>query len=862
MKDGVKLITTKLKAPAPRKNYVRREALFDKLELVPERKVTVVQGAAGSGKTTLITSYMKEHPELTFRWIALDADNNDLFSFWFYLLEAIKADLGGHVDDLYSIFDALPQKHEMDNLLILLVNQLAAAEGFTLVLDDFHTMEDPDLLRTFEFFIKYCPESVRFVLLTREAPKLYLGEWMVSGQYLEIGEQDLKFSASEAAQFLQDTLGAQVDEETASRLNELTEGWAGGLQLMALAQTHQKALPLSETKGLNKYMINYLSNEILSSVSPEEKQFLIRTSILNYFNESICNRLLNKEASQSLINSLSDKNMFIVTIDEDEGVYRYHHLFGEFLRWKFSEWDDESKREWHGQAAAIYEQVGDLEESVKHYFQAGFYREALLVIVKMRHTVTGWTYLRQVPLEYLVDSRDLVFQRLFYHFCNLEFEVCRQILDDVSARVEEDAFWNILQFTRFFMDEGLHDLEIDPGTTDEIERMDLSDVTKAIIYLTSSMLLGLRDQYAEALECINKAIRLESRFHNPYIRYFALTCQSQLLESLGELNQCQRVYESLSRLLENHRYLAPLSANSLIGEAGIYMKMMRLDKAEQLFEQARLKLPTEYLSMERGYIHNRMEMCLLQKDKPGAAQWMKRLTSFQILYQHPLYHSALLKYQMLAGEVEPDLLRSFIEWMEHGQDTCTPRYDDQLVYVRILFRRGDKEQALACLEDLLKNVRKHKIKFILIEAILLKVAILDADGTGSERELLNLAREAIHYSFANGIASPYVLEGDTVRKALIVFMREREKDLLPKEKQFVHFVLSLWSQDKPEESLSERELEVLRVLSTGLSNKEIGERLCISVATVKTHIIKIYAKLHVSNRMEAVEKGRQLGLLQ
>lgn len=326
--DGMKLISTKLIAPAPRKNYIRREELFRKLQRMQEYKVILLQGAAGSGKTTLLASYMQESGCADFRWIALDEDNNDVFSFWYYVLEALKGDLGRKVDDLLSIFEALPQKREMENMLILIVNQLHDIGGLTIVLDDFHTVEDPQLLQTIEFFIKYSPDHIRLVLLTRETPKLYLGELMISGKYLEIDESDLKFSADEAARFLQNTLAAEMDDATAGKLNELAEGWVGGLQLMALAHSHKNDMAFGSAKGLNKYMTNYLSNEILRSLSEEETQFLIRTSILSYFNESICNQLLDIDVddARTLIQGFIEKNMFLVTIDEKAGLYRYHNL--------------------------------------------------------------------------------------------------------------------------------------------------------------------------------------------------------------------------------------------------------------------------------------------------------------------------------------------------------------------------------------------------------------------------------------------------------------------------------------------------------------------------------------------------------
>ncbi|CAH0121254.1 HTH-type transcriptional regulator MalT [Paenibacillus sp. CECT 9249] len=857
----MKLISTKLIAPAPRNNYIRREELFRKLEHMQEYKVILVQGSAGSGKTTLLASFMHEFGCADFRWVALDEDNNDVFSFWYYVLEALKGDLGRKVDDLLSIFEALPQKRDMENMLILIVNQLHDIRGLTIVLDDFHTVEDPQLLQTIEFFMKYSPDHIRLVILTRETPKLYLGDLMISGKYLEIDESDLRFSADEAVRFLQDTLRTGMDDATAGKLNELAEGWVGGLQLMALAHSHKRDMPFGPAKGLNKYMTNYLSNEILRSLSEEETRFLICTSVLSYFNESLCNQLLDVDDARTLIHGFLEKNMFLVTIDEKAGLYRYHHLFGEFLRQRLAERDGGAKRKLHCKAAAIFERFGDTDESVKHYIQAEQYREALRLICRLQQTVKGWAYLRQIPLEFLVDNRDLLFQRLFYHFCNLEFDQCRAVLDDLSGKSEEDVFWKLLQFTRFFMDDAAVGLEMNPGLIDEIEHMGFSDVTKAIIYVTSSMLLGLMDQYAEAVECIDKAVMLESGFLNPYIRYFALTCKSQLLEAMGDLQECERIYESLSRLVEEHSYLSPLAANSLIGMGGIYMKRMELDRAEAIFEQAERKLQKENVSMERGYVHNRMEIFLLRGDKQEAARRMKQLTSFPVFYEHPLYHSSLLKYQLLIDDADPELLRSFLHWVEKGGNPRPLRYEDRLVHARIMWSQGDRALALAQLDDILKRVRKHKVKTILVESILLKIRILDQDKGDRQREILNLIREAVHYSWENQIAYSYILEGEVARRALMRLKQEKDSDLNENEKKFMNGLLSLWEREKTDELLSARELEVLRVLATGLSNKEIGSRLCISVATVKTHMINIYAKLQVSNRIEAVEKARQIGLL-
>ncbi|WP_374019057.1 LuxR C-terminal-related transcriptional regulator [Paenibacillus thiaminolyticus] len=860
--DRIRLISAKLMAPVPRKHYIRRERLFTKLRQMQEYKVVVVQGAAGSGKTTLLTSYMKEAGQSHFRWIALDEDNNDLYSFWYYVLGALKEDLGSSADGLYQVFEAIPHKHDMETILTLIVNQLHQLEALTLVLDDAHVLDKEEVLRSLEFFIKYSPEQVRIVLLSREAPKLYLGEWMMDGKYAEINEPELKFSDEEAAQFLQQTLALEVDHDTAGRLNEQTEGWAGGLQLIALAMSHKTEMPSSHGSGLNKYMVTYLSNEILRSLDGDETRFLLHTSILSYFDEAICNGLLKIRDARMFIDRLQDKNLFLVTIDETAGLYRYHHLFREFLRYRLSTEGEGAIHDLHVKAAAIYEQRGDQAESVKHYIQARQYPEAMDVIARMPQSMQGWVLLRQIPLAWLSDNRDLLFQRLFYHFCIQEFDQCRLLLEALQPEPGREGDGSILQFTRFFMDESGPGLDFEPLSLQEMEPIGFSDATRAIIYVTSSMMLGLRDQYAQALHCVEQALALEERNPNPYIRFFALTCKSQLLEAIGEFAACERLYAALFQLIEDHPYLSPAMATNLIGIGGIYMKMMRLDEAEHWFGKVKRQLTASYPSMEMGYTFNRFEMSLLRGDTRAAKERMRKIWEEPAFRHHPYYHLSLLRYQLTLGEPDSELLQRFLTRVQEGEASGRLRYDERLLYARVLAARGEAEEALKQTDDILMQVRKRKLPLILIDALLHKIMILHQEGPRRRPEIMNLIREAVHYSYANEIAYLYLLAGEAAQQALLQLLQEKEQDLLVKEKAFIHRVSSFWKRDSGGgDVLSERELEVLQAAASGLRNKEIGERLCISVATVKTHMIHIYSKLQASNRVEAVEKARQLGLL-
>lgn len=174
---------------------------------------------------------------------------------------------------------------------------------------------------------------------------------------------------------------------------------------------------------------------------------------------------------------------------------------------------------------------------------------------------------------------------------------------------------------------------------------------------------------------------------------------------------------------------------------------------------------------------------------------------------------------------------------------------------------GKCRKMLNFIDDILKVTRKNRMKIQLIYGILLKVIILDKEFIVNKREILNLIREAIYYSFENKIAAPFIFEGERIDNLISLLLSERSKDLSVKEKEFISNSLKINSENKNQELLTNREVEVMVELSKGFSNKEIAEKLCISLATVKTHVINIYSKLQVSSRVAAVEKARNINII-
>ena len=325
MKNNINIIKTKLIMPAPRKNYIKRKHLLEKLNDIADHKVTLIKGIAGSGKTTAVSIYASENNLQNVNWISLDKENDEIYSFWYYFCESIKEFLSN--DKVFDSFKELLTKDSIYNLIGYIVNELSKVDDVFIVLDDFYHIKDKLLNSTIEYLITYSSSNIHYILLTRDNPILCLGQLRAKGQLLEIGPENFKFTQNEVKTFLYDTLKLNIDIDDINIIFEKSEGWITGIQLMALAIKNNTVINISGIDTRNDYLVEYFTEEILNQLTFEEKEFLIKSSILNYFNFEICNEVLNITNSESIIKSLVDKSLFITLVDKQNNIYNYQMKF-------------------------------------------------------------------------------------------------------------------------------------------------------------------------------------------------------------------------------------------------------------------------------------------------------------------------------------------------------------------------------------------------------------------------------------------------------------------------------------------------------------------------------------------------------
>lgn len=885
------LLAAKLQRPTPRPNFIRRTHLVQRLSRLIDCKAALVQGPPGSGKTTLLAAFAADHPQWTFRWVSLDHSDDDVRTFWSYVLGALTPDLGAKAEKWRQLIGATLRAEDVDAVLAVLVNEWQPEQDVFLVLDDAHWLTDAGLVASLQFFMRYSSERVRVIFLSRKQVPIPLSEWRIAGRLLEIDNDDLKVSDEEARRFLTETLALPLDDALLQHLIRQAEGWIGGLQLLGLAADQHRAQgenrshdadprriqagPRPETgsddaingDGLDRPVFAYLSETILDRLPGAERDFLIETSVLDYLDADACRAVTGDEDAGRRLDDVVAKNLFVIAVNEKRGLYRYHPLFHEFLQQMYARLPLERRHRLQRRAARYYASRASsdpkaAQRSVTHYLAADGTEEALAVISRLPGGAHSWRLLQIVPLDALEGRPDFVFQRLFSHLAEQQTEPCRHVVAHFRGRLGDATANRLLALLGTMLEPDIFPLERQQWSADDLRRLPLGVETKAVLYAFAAAVLIFRDQEREAWTCLHEAERIIDDVHNPYIRYYALQFQGQMLEHTGALAQCEATFAAMFRLIELHPFLAPTAVTAYISMVGVLLKGGRLAEARSYLDKVKphgLHSP----SVKVAWLYNKLELHVLEGDEEEARAVVRQLLEVDIL-SSSLYRSPMLRYMWHLGVADKASLAHF-----QFEQLDEPTWHDDVVQAKRLHMEGDEATAFALLDRRLAALRKGKATWPLVDTLSAKANLL-LTVQGKAREARHALREAIHWAYRDQLVAPFLLLCDDGVTMLRSLRHDSAAEFSEAETTFVDTVVERWTKRTKKVSasrrykagtLTPRETEVLRVLADGATNKEIADQLYISLATVKTHVVNIYSKLGVANRVEAVAEARRMGLL-
>jgi len=894
------LLETKLHAPRRRRELVERPRLTARLAEQRLPSLTLVSAPAGFGKTTLLADAFTstEREGVQTAWLSLDAGDNDPTVFWSYVvaaLQKLEPDTGNRALSL------LRASQPLESVVASLLNDLGDLPGETvLVLDDYHVIESAELHETMTFLVEHLPPQVHLVLGSRADPPLPLARLRARGDLLEVRAADLRFTADEAAAYFNDAMGLHLKANDVDALEARTEGWIAALQLAALSMQGRDDPSgfIAGFAGDDRFVVDYLAEEVLERQPGELRTFLLETSILDRFTGPLCDAVTGGRGGKATLERLDRANMFLVALDDRRLWYRYHHLFADVLRARL--WDGQPERvdELHRRASAWYEAAGDPPEAIAHAM-AG-------------HDVERAAELIELAARFMFQTRQEATARRWLMALPDELFPARPVLSIAMVGAlmvsgEIAGVETLLQGIERWLDPVAN--AATPIVFDHREFASLPaqvEVYRAALALIAGDIQATIDHASRALELAEPSDHLRQGSAAALVGLAQWTT--------GDLESASRRYtESIASLTAAGHISDVLGCS--IALADIQITQGRLGEAMRTY-QAGLDLAAAH-GVVRGTadMHVGLTEVLLERNELGAA--MQHLDgSTQLgeqagLPQHPYrWRVALAGIRQAEGDLAAALdLLSEAEGV-YNTDMSPPVRPVVAVKARALLAAGDlaaarrwvTECGLGPDDDL---SYRHEYEHISLARVLMAMPNGGPEGrpvddairlltrllaaadqgqrAGSAIEILIVLALA-HQARGNVEAAEAALEQALARaepEGYIRLFADEMQTLSPLLRatstngvagDYAQLVLAAASVAPVEtghpirearpgiDELSERELDVLRLLRSDLSGPEIARELLISLNTMRTHTKNIYMKLGVNNRREAVTRAAALGL--
>ncbi|MGI8484654.1 MAG: LuxR C-terminal-related transcriptional regulator [Thermomicrobiales bacterium] len=918
------VLVTKLYIPPPLVNVVPRPGLIGRLNEGLHRKLTLISAPAGFGKTTLVSEWIAgcERPVA---WLSLDEADNDPTRFLAYIVTSLRAvapSLGEGVLDVLQSAQPPP----IESLLTVLLNEITALPtAIVLVLDDYHVIDSQPIDLALTFLLDHLPPQLHLVITTREDPPLPVGRLRARGHLTELRAADLRFSPSEAAEFLNTVMGLNLSEADIAALEDRTEGWIAGLQLAALTLRGRDDVSgfIRAFTGNDRYIVDYLVEEVLQRQSQRVRSFLLHTSILDRLCGPLCDAVVldSLASGQETLDYLERANLFLVPLDNERRWYRYHHLFAELLRHRLRQRtvsshgeDLENANALHGRASVWYEDNGFRSDAVRHALAsedlaraADLIELAAPAMRQSRKEATFLDWLRVLPDE-IVRRRPVL--SVLYAGTLLS----HGDLEDVEDRLQDAERWMV---TTADSGDRLDASSVEMIVVDEDafrrlpgtiavyragRALALGDVDNTVLYARRALELISDDDHlyrgaAAALlglaswtnGDLNAAHRLYEDGMASLLRAGYITDAIGGVLALADIRIAQgRLHDTMTTYQQALQLASKQVAFVMRGTADMYVGMSELERERNNLDTAAQHLKTSKdLGESTGFPQNPYRWCVAMArirrahgDLDGA---LGLLHEAERVFQSDFFPNVRpLAAQKTRVWVAQGRLLDALGWVrEQGLSA-----DDDLSYIR-------EYEHITLARVLLARHANERDDRIIHEAIglleRLRYAAERGDRTGSVIEILvllglahqtrgNIPAALVQLERALTLAEPegfirlFVDEGAPMARLLT---EAATRGMMP---DYTRSLLAAFGDLVPAgdanpslppaglaqsllEPLSHRELEVLHLIAQGLSNNEIGERLFLALSTVKGHNRMIFDKLDVQRRTEAVARARELGLL-
>ncbi len=917
------LLMTKLHIPRLRRELVSRPRLVAQMDDGFTRPLTLIAAPAGFGKTTLIADWLAQR-ELPAAWVTLDPGDDDPARFWSYGITALESLQPGVGERALALLNG-PQTHSAQTILTALINALVTSpKEFSLILDDYAVIDNPQIHDGLTFLINHAPPQMHVILATRADPPLPMASWRARGQQIEIRAADLRFTSDEATHFLNASMGLNLGPGEVAALENRTEGWITGLQLAALALREQEPARLAdfvtEATSSNRYVVDYFLDEVLQAQEPRVRDFLRETSLLERLSAPLCDAVTAREDCAEILRFLEHGGFFLVPIDAEHHWYRYHHLFADVLRKLLQQAEPDQVPELHRRASSWFAGNALIPEAIAHALAASDPVRAADLIEQVGMDTLGrgevttlLHWLGALPAEQLHARPRLC---LYYASALMtagRFDAVPSLLHAAELSLSADgagpetaALVSLLAAIQATFDARYGD----EARIIELTRQALDCQPEDPTGMTGirSWLRGLAyvfaSQTAAASRTLSEAISMSQAAGEACMVALETYAYGLVESTRGSLTKAEAAYRrALASLMERDEGEAPVAGLVHLGLGELLRMQQDLAAAESSILKG-LRLARRWSNssaLVQGYVSFAW-LSQAQGDPNGALATLNEAEELvqgragaRSLFLLHAQRARLLLAQNRAGEVEAwarEVTSRMDEHPEHDERELIHQ-TEFLAWAQLRIIQGRPEEAMAGLERLHAAAESAGwLRARLDSAALLALAWKAA---GETQKALVPLEEALSLAEAEGYIAPFTDLGLPMAWLLAEAIR-RASWRQPRVQSYAARLLASFTAQgdarqpgqllstglahEPVDSrgalptlshaafvaplvepLSARECEVLRLVATGLSNQEIADRLYIGLATVKTHAHNIYEKLGVQDRRQAVLRASELGLL-
>jgi len=851
------IVSTKLHIPHVRTSLVSRPLLMRKLNEGMEAKLTLVSAQAGYGKTTALSEWVKQCSSLV-AWVSLDKQDNDWIQFWSYVTASIQERVPGFGLAVDSLLEKGPSV-SLEPAIMALLNELNRLTGeLVIILDDYQFIELPDIHDSLTYLLEHLPPHIHLYIASRtDLTTIPTARLLAKGELHRIIMQDLRFQLDEGLVFFRDTTDLLLTKEQVTELFHQTEGWISGLQLAAISlkRSDDIAETIHQFSGHQHHISDYLLEEVFQHQSEQTRAFLLETSILSRMNGSLCQGVTGQMNCQEQLERLVQLNLFVIPLDDHRNWYRYHHLLSDFLQQLLFRTDPDKWMHVHIRAANWLDNHGIDEEAVEHYLEGRQFADAVRLIEKNLHALVqlkSIVLIRWVSVLPENSFAEKPMIELFYISVLLgvgEWKAAFIRVEQATIRFQalqgklSDVEWNQAMGNIYFFCAITSYLQKDLVRTSDYFELVERYMPEGSFFQTmgrnryqgydsfDDLLAHINDLHAADAFLLKWITAWENKIEYPFIGY---------------------LYASYSKLL---------------------YEWNRLDEAELYASQVLGRKDMQPFA--RILIHIAFSASRIQQAKGNPNRASELLKQLKSQIDSPDYELFMLKIEAEQAclSLQQGSLQDALDWSQrcglaHTDEVSLNRMAEYLALARVLAACERMDEALYLLERLNRLVDKEdrlrdRIKVFIVQSVTLQCL--------GQTEAAHLQLEtALHLAEPEGYIRSFIDEGAMMVKMLSAYLKVHSSLLKnnssPVSLAYVKKLLQALHVP-PEEELSlkeiltEQETKVLLLIAGGLSNKEIAPRLNITGETVKSHIKNVYRKLGVNNRVQALQRAKELMIL-